>query len=219
MLLLPNLLLLLNKLLLLSKLLLALLNKLGLVNMLQLLKNLLLHLLLLNKLMLLKKVASEDAVSLGRKFAAGQAAAAVHPTSPPTISSTPPSSPPLAFPPLALPPSTAPPSTRSSPTLKKCSVTTHLPPPVTVPLPPTETTPVKSKKGRPRATPSLDQDPQSQVECPICYKLIQPRLMANHAKYFHVTSDLGVECPKCEFKANVFHQKKFLLKLSYYASF
>ena len=22
--------------------------------------------------------------------------------------------------------------------------------------------------------------------------------VANHAKYFHVTSDLGVECPKCE---------------------
>ena len=34
----------------------------------------------------------------------------------------------------------------------------------------------------------------------MCYKLIQPRLMANHAKYFHVSSDLGVECPKCQCK-------------------
>ena len=45
---------------------------------------------------------------------------------------------------------------------------------------------------------SLDLDPDSQLECPVCRKLVLPRLMANHAKYFHVDSELGVECPKCE---------------------
>ena len=45
---------------------------------------------------------------------------------------------------------------------------------------------------------SLDSDPDSQVECPVCYELIQPQLMANHAKYFHVNSEIGIECPMCE---------------------
>ena len=31
----------------------------------------------------------------------------------------------------------------------------------------------------------------------ICSKAWQPRLMANHAKYFHMNIDLCVECPKC----------------------
>ena len=44
---------------------------------------------------------------------------------------------------------------------------------------------------------NLDLDPDSQLECIVCGKLIKPRLMANHAKYFHVDSDIGVECPKC----------------------
>ena len=37
-----------------------------------------------------------------------------------------------------------------------------------------------------------------ELESPVCYKLIQPRLMANHAKYWNVDSDIGVECPQCE---------------------
>ena len=41
---------------------------------------------------------------------------------------------------------------------------------------------------------SLDKE----LECPVCYKLIQPRLMANNAKYWPVDSEIGVECPQCE---------------------
>ena len=162
--------------------------------------------------------AGEAAPASGQAAAAGQPAAPspdsppVLPTSPalpppPPTSPRPSPSPPtsrhpssllLTSPPPTYPPhtSTSPNPTHLSPPLQKCPVT--IPSPPRVPAPPVP--PVKSKKCQPRPAPSLslDQDPCSQVECPICYKLIQPRLMANHAKYFHVTSDLGVECPKCQ---------------------
>ena len=159
--------------------------------------------------------SAEQASPVPGQAAAGQAAVAGVPPSPPpslcpslpSLTSPPPSSPPLTSPPSSHFLSSPPPAlTKTSPTLQKYSVKTPLPPSVNGPLPPAVTTPcprpppapVKTKKAGPRAAQSLDQDPNSQVECPICYKLIQPRLMANHAKYFHVTSDLGVECPKCE---------------------
>ena len=111
---------------------------------------------------------------------------------------------------ITLPPSPAAPPPEVTNPLPPANPTpaeiTSLPPPVTNTLSPLVNTPCrppstptgpKAKASRPHGVRSLDLDPHSQVECPVCYKLIQPRLMANHAKYFHVTSDLGVECPKC----------------------
>ena len=37
-----------------------------------------------------------------------------------------------------------------------------------------------------------------ELECPVFYKLVHLRLMAIHTKYWHVDSDIGVECPQCE---------------------
>ena len=96
-----------------------------------------------------------------------------------------------------------------SPPLSPCqySFPTPLPAlPVKAPNPPTSNPPAVSKLSKPfpQSKPStprssiLDGDPCSQVECPICDKLVEPRLMANHARYFHVDVNLGVECPKCQ---------------------
>ena len=148
---------------------------------------------------------AEEAAPTAEQSAAGQAAADI--------------SPPVSSPPLTSPPSTSnstfsPHGHGQSPIIQPSlplPVTAPLPPSVTAPLPPPvwitscppppSGTPVrakKAKKARPQAAPSLDQDSHSQLECPVCDKLIQPRLMANHAKYFHVNTELGIECPKCD---------------------
>ena len=165
-------------------------------------------------------VAAGQAVpAAGQAAPAGQTVAPVHTGAPRPTPYVPVPAPPLPTPPLEIAPTLPPLSTPpcSSPPPQQCPVKTTLPPPPAekpplppaVPnyLPPTVTSPFlppstpslpKAKKSRPHTARSLDLDPHSQVECPVCYKLIQPRLMANHAKYFHVNSDLGVECPKCE---------------------
>ena len=67
--------------------------------------------------------------------------------------------------------------------------------PVTASCPSSPSSPAKTRStSRAASTSSLDK----KLECPVCYKLVQPRLMANHAKYWHVDSDIGVECPQCE---------------------
>ena len=51
--------------------------------------------------------------------------------------------------------------------------------------------PSQGQEGLAPSCSELGPGPNSQVECSVCYKLIQPSLMANHAKYSHVASDLG----------------------------
>ena len=51
--------------------------------------------------------------------------------------------------------------------------------------------PSQGQEGLAPSCSELGPGPNSQVECSVCHKLIQPSLMANHAKYSHVASDLG----------------------------